>query len=361
MTSADTQPDETPYVIVPASNLRQLTFDIFTKLGVPEKDASIAADVLVAADLRGVESHGVSNYMEATYVPGLKAGMINPRPNIRVTRETSATARVDGDGGLGMAVAHWAMNLAIEKARESGAGFVTVANSRHYGMAAYYPMMALPHDMIGITMTNATPTVVPTSGREARLGTNPISLAAPAGEEASFVLDMATSTVAIGKILIANRLGRPIPPGWAADSEGNVTTDPGVALETRRLLPLGGVFETGGHKGYGLGTVVDVLSAVLSGTSISVNIFKNGPTGHFFGALKIDAFSDVQEFKSGMDALLCSLKNTPPAKGQDRVYYAGLIEHETYQQRSVNGIPLALKVVETLRGIAKNLGIVPAI
>ncbi len=344
-------------IYVRAEDLRGFVSDIFIKLGIPEKDASIAADVLIAADLRGVDSHGVSNYMEAIYVPGLKAGLINPNPDIQITRESAATAHIDGDGGLGMVVGHWAMNVAIKKASEAGAGFVTVTNSRHFSMASYYSMMALPHEMIGISMTNATPNVLPTFGRDPKLGTNPISLAAPADKEPPFVLDMATSAVAVGKLIIAKRLGVPIPAGWAADIEGNATTDPGIAREAKKLLPLGGSRELGGHKGYGLAVMVDILSAVLSGANISANVARSTSTGHFFGALRIDAFRDIDKFKADMDSMLQELKSTRPVEGEERVYYAGLIEHETFQERAANGIPLASEVVETLRGIARELGV----
>ena len=181
----------------------------------------------------------------------------------------------------------WAMKLAIKKAKTSGTAFVTVANSRHFGMAGYYSMMALSEDMIGLSMTNATPHVLPTFGSEPRMGTNPISLAVPANKESPFVLDMATSTVAVGKILIAKRLGLPIPYGWAADLSGEITTDPNIARESKKLMPLGGTKELGGHKGYGLATMVDILCGVLSGSAISSNIVRNGPVGHFFGEFNI--------------------------------------------------------------------------
>jgi LDH2 family malate/lactate/ureidoglycolate dehydrogenase len=224
-------------------------------------------------------------------------------------------------------------------------------------MAGYYSMMALSEDMIGLSMTNATPHVLPTFGAEPMMGTNPISLAVPANKECPFVLDMATSTVAVGKILIANRLGLPIPYGWAADLSGEITTDSNIARESKKLMPLGGTKELGGHKGYGLATMVDILCGVLSGSVISSNIVRNGPVGHFFGAFNIESFRDTQEFKNDMDYLLKSLKNTPPIENEDRVYYAGLIEEEVYQQRLITGIPLANKVVETLRNFAIELDI----
>ncbi len=342
---------------VTGDDLRRLVSGIFQRLGVPENDAGMAADVLVMADLRGVDSHGVSNYMELTYVQGLKNGLINPTPDVHIVRETPATALLDGDAGLGLVVGQRAMKVAIGKAREVGAAFVTVRNSRHCGMLAYYSMMALPHDMIGISMTNATPNVLPTFGRDSRVGTNPMSLAAPAGKEPPFVLDMATSTVAVGKVVIAKRLGVAIPEGWAIDAEGRPTTDPGIAREARRLLPLGGTREQGSHKGYGLSVMVDILSAVLSGASISANLARNGPAGHFFAAMRIDAFRPVEEFKAEMDAMLSGLRCVSPVEGEERVYYAGLIEHEAFQERTVNGIPLASEVVGYLRDLSRELGV----
>ena len=343
--------------LVTAENLRRLISDIFHRLGVPEEEARMAADVLVLADLRGVDSHGVSNYVEAIYVPGLKGGIINPTPKVHIVRETPATALIDGDEGLGMVVGQKAMKVAIDKAKEVGAAFVSVRNSRHFGMAAYYSMIALPHDMIGISMTNATANVLPTFGRESRLGTNPISLAAPAGKEPPFILDMATSAVAVGKIIIANRLGVPIPEGWAADAEGSPTTDPEVARQARRFLPLGGTREQGSHKGYSLAVMVDILTAVLSGATISANLARDRSIGHFFAAIRIDAFRPKEEFKADIDAMLQGLKTTPPVEGEERVYYAGLIEHETLQERTANGIPLASQVADYLRSISKELGV----
>ena len=354
-------PIDNGYTYVHSKNLHQIVCQIFIKLGIPEDDAANAATVLVTADLRGVESHGVSNYMEVTYVPGLKSKLINPTPDIKIIRESPSTALIDGDRGLGMVVGQWAMKLAIKKARTSGTAFVTVANSRHFGMAGYYSMMALSEDMIGLSMTNATPHVLPTFGSEPRMGTNPISLAVPANKETPFVLDMATSTVAVGKILIAKRLGLPIPHGWAADLTGKITTDPNIARESKKLMPLGGTKELGGYKGYGLATMVDILCGVLSGSVISSNIVRNGPVGHFFGAFNIESFRDTTEFKNDMDYLLNSLTNTPTIEGEDRVYYAGLIEDEVYKERLITGIPLANKVIETLRTFAIELGIPPTI
>ncbi len=267
------------------------------------------------------------------------------------------TAVLDGDGGMGFVVGTRAMGLAIQKAEETGVGLVTVRNSRHYGTAGYYALMALAHDMIGLSMTSSDRFVVPTFGRERRLGTNPISVAVPAAGEPPFLLDMATSTVPRGKIVLARREGVKLPEGWAADPEGQPTTDPKVADESKNLLPLGGTYEGGSHKGYGLAVLVEILSAVLSGGDMSLNLGLRIPVGHFFGAIRIDAFRPVEAFKSTMDGYLRMLRHTPPIESQERVYYAGLIEHETKKKRSREGIPLHEEVVAYLRGLAAELGV----
>ena len=232
----------------------------------------IAANVLVASDLRGVDTHGVIRFNpHAWYVKWLRDGAMTAKPNIRVITENASTALLDADNGMGFVAGHRAMEIAIKKAKQSGVGIVTVRNSRHYGMSAYYSMLALPHDMIGIAMTNASRQVVPTFGREARFGTNPISFAIPAKDEQPFVLDMATTTAAAGKLELAIRLGKPVPTGWALNEKAEPTTDPKVAQQARRLLPLGGSRESGSHKGYGLGILVEILCGVLTGTVTALN------------------------------------------------------------------------------------------
>ena len=239
----------------------------FEKLGVPSDDAQIAANGLVMADLRGVDTHGVIRFNPYSwYVKWLKEGSMTAKPNIRIVSENAATALIDGDNGMGMVVGHRAMEIAIQKAKSSGVAMVAARNSRHYGMSAYYAMRALAHDMIGIAMTNASRQVVPTFGRDARYGTNPICFAVPAKEEVAFVLDMATNTAAAGKLELAARLGKAIPLGWALDENAASTTDPRVAQKARRLLPLGGTRDRGSHKGYGLAILVEILCGVLTGT-----------------------------------------------------------------------------------------------
>lgn len=310
------------------------------------------------ADLRGVDSHGVVRLSpHGWYVKALRDGIVNPKPDIRIVQETPASALVEGDGGLGMVVGHRATELAIEKARQVGVGVAVVRNSRHFGMSAYYAMLALPHDMIGISMTNAGRQVVPTFGREAKYGTNPISLAAPAGEEPPFILDMATTTAAAGKLEIAARRGNSIPPGWALDEKARPTSDPRVAQRARRLLPLGSTREGGSHKGYGLAIMIEILCGVLSGTVAALSPPEIGVRGHLFGAINIAFFRPVDAFKQDMDQLLRDLKSTAPAEGQDRVFVAGEIEHELAQERAAKGIPLHSSIIRGLRELSQQLNI----
>jgi len=328
----------------------------FEKLGVPAADAQIAAETLVAADLRGVDTHGVIRFSpHAWYVKWLSDGSMTAKPNIQVISETPSTALLDGDRGMGMVIGHRAMELAIEKAKQCGIGMVGVRNSRHYGMSAQYAMQALAHNMIGIAMTNASRQVVPTFGREARFGTNPMCFAVPADKELPFVLDMATTTAAAGKLELAARLEKSIPTGWALDEKAEPTHDPRVAQKARRLLPLGGSRDNGSHKGYGLAILVEILCGVLTGTLTALNADQD-PRGHFFGAIRVDAFRPVTEFKRDMDRLIRELKSTPPIQGQNRVYVAGEIEFETAEERAERGVPLLPSVLKGLREVSEQLG-----
>lgn len=329
----------------------------FEKLGVPAADAEIAARVLVASDLRGVDTHGVIRFSpNAWYVKWLKEASMTTKPNIRVVNESPSSALIDGDKGMGMVVGHRAMEIAIDKAKKSGVAMVSVRNSRHYGMSAYYSMLALPHDMIGIAMTNASRLVVPTFGRDPKFGTNPMSYAVPTNKERPFVLDMATNTAAAGKLELAARLGNPIPSGWALDDKAETTYDPRVAQRARKLLPLGSTREGASHKGYGLGVLVEILCGVLSGTITALNANQDS-RGHFFGAIKVDTFRPAKEFKNDMDRLIQELKSTTPIEGQNRVYVAGEIEFETADERGEHGIPLHGSVLKGLRDVGTELGV----
>ena len=324
---------------------------------MPKDDAEIGANVLVQADLRGVDTHGVIRFNpHSWYVKWLTDGSMTARPDIRVISESATTALLDGDCGIGMVIGHRAMALAIQKAASSGVALVGVRNSRHYGMSAYYSMLALSHDMIGIAMTNASRQVVPTFGQQSKYGTNPLCFAVPTNKELPFVLDMATTTAAAGKLELAARLGKSIPGGWALDDSAEETNDPRLAQRARKLLPLGGTREGGSHKGYGLGILVEILCGVLTGTITALSDNQD-PRGHFFGAIRVDAFRPVQEFKHDMDRLIQDLKGTAPVKGHDRVYVAGEIEFETAAERAEHGIPLHSTVLKGLREVAEQLGV----
>jgi L-2-hydroxycarboxylate dehydrogenase (NAD+) len=329
----------------------------FNKLGVAANDAEIAANVLVASDLRGVDTHGVIRFNPRSwYVKWLTEGSMTARPNIHVVSETPTTALIDGDLGMGMIIGHRAMELAVQKADKAGVAMVGVRNSRHYGMSAYYAMMALPHDMIGIAMTNASRQVVPTFGRVAKYGTNPMCFAVPSNKELPFVLDMATTTAAAGKLELAARLGKTIPPGWALNEKAEQATDPRMAQQARMLLPLGGTRDGGSHKGYGLGILVEILCGVLTGTLTALNDNQDS-RGHFFGAIRVDAFRPADDFKNDMDRLIRVLKSTAPDSGQERVYVAGEIEFETAAERAEHGIPLHGSVLKGLREVGEQLGV----
>ena len=346
-------------LVVSSAALKAFIVSVFDRWGTPPMIADLTADLMVRTDLRGVDSHGVG--MLPTYQRWFRRGWIVPAAEPKIVRDETTTAVVDGQQAFGHYTSTLAMELAIAKARVHGVGFVTCRNSNHYGAAANYSMMALAQDMVGISLTNSGPAVVPTYGRQAMLGTNPISVAAPAGAECPFVLDMATSTVAIGKLSVALRWGKPIPPGWALDREGQPTTDPSVAYQTRHLTPLGATPELGGHKGYGLAVMVDILAGVLAGATF-VDARRRDPDpvradiGHFFGAIDIARFRDLDAFKADMDDLLRALKQSPKAEGQDRIYVAGEPEWESEQRRRRDGIPLAPLLVSQLREVSAEAG-----
>ncbi len=333
----------------------------FVKLGVPQERAEITAEVLQAADLRGVNSHGMIR-LQTYYGSRLQKGLIDPLAEPEIIRESVASLAIDGKNGLGQVVAKQAMQACIEKAENSGVAMVTVRNSNHYGIAGYYAMMALEHDMIGISLTNAQPLVAPTYGRKQLLGTNPIAVAAPALNHRPYVLDMATSIVPIGKITVYQKAGEEIPSGWGMDASGQVTTNPSQVLNGGALFPLGGSDVMRGYKGYGLALLVDVLSGVLSGAAFGENVGKAGPNetanvGHFFAAMRLDAFRDPQEFKQDLDALFDQLTQAEKAVGQERIYIHGEKEFELAQQYQQHGIPLLEEVVKNLKDAGHGAGV----
>ncbi len=345
-------------------SLKQFTIGVFLKIGCPPEAAEQAAEVLLAADLRGIDSHGVARL--SSYIRLWENDRINSKPEITVVHETPSTALLDGDKGLGLVVGPAAMRVAIEKAAAVGTGWVAVKNSNHYGIAGYHAMLPLAHDMIGLTMSNASPLVVPTFSEERLLGTNPIAVAFPAEEEPPFVADFATTTAAYGKLELLQRTGKPAPAGWIQDQEGNSSNDPHAISRGGGLLPLGSDREHGSHKGYCLGAMVDIFSAVLSGANYGpwvppyVTFLENknelvgDGIGHFFGALRVDAFRPADEFKSHLDKWIRRFRNAKPIKGHDGVLIPGDPEREAEKHRRMNGIPLFETVVTDLKSIAEK-------
>ena len=347
------------FVRVTEVSLRVVVEKIFEKMEVPHADAVLATDVLVQADLRGIESHGVSTMLRK-YIRDYKSGKLNPHPEWKIVRESPSTASIDADRGLGIIVAPQAMELAIRKAKKVGIGMVTMKNVGHMGMVAYYPLMALPHNMIGLALTSTPPEVFPTFGAESRLGTNPIALAAPGNKKGNFVYDAATSVVSNNKLSIARRLGLTLPPGWVAELDGRPAMHeiepPAEGRGKARLLPLGSSPELGSHKGYGLGCVVDILAGVLSGAGYGAMVGR-GDYAHTVVAYDIEAFMDQNEFKCMMDVWLQLLNDTAPAPGHDHVYYPGELEDECEKEYRAKGIPLHKEIVEWFRIFSKENGI----
>ncbi len=348
-------------IIYRAEDLKSYAVRFFEKYGVSNEDAKIAAEILISADMRGVDSHGIIR-LDTYYGSRLRAGLIDPTTPLKVDRETGTTLALDAGTGLGQVAGYHAMQRCIEKARETGLSMVTVRNSNHYGIAGYYAMMALQHDMIGISFTNSQPLVAPTYGRTAILGTNPIAVAAPAGKNRPYVLDMATSIVPIGRVTVYSKAGKPIPDGWGVDSNGHITTDPDAVLKGGALLALGGSDILRGYKGYGLSLLVDIFSGVLSGASFATKVGHPGENkpadvGHFFAAVRIDAFRDPEDFKNDMDNLLDQLKNAPKAVGQERIYIHGEKEYELYDRYKESGVPLMVEVVNGLKEVGEKNGV----
>lgn len=353
--------------MIAADQLRRFTEQIFLAIGCPDADARLAADVLVSADLRGVDSHGVARL--PGYVRLYDHGRLNPQPRIRVVHESPSTAVVDGDRGLGLVVGPWAMHVAIDKARTAGTGWVAVRNSNHFGIAGYHALLATEHDMIGQAMTHAAPLVAPTFALEKMLGTNPIAVAIPAATEPPFLADFASTAVAYGKLEILQRKGQPMPEGWAQDADGHPTTDANAVRNGGALLPLGTDREHGSHKGYGLGAIVDIFSGVLSGANYGPWVppfatagFMDAPesvglgTGHFFGAMRIDAFRPAGEFKRHMDTWIQRFRQTRAVEGR-QVLIPGDPERLMEAERLANGIPLLEPVVQSLNELGDRFGL----
>lgn len=355
------------YYTFPEDTLRKFTVSIFIKMGCSVEDAELAADVLIKSDLRGIDSHGVARL--SGYVRLWEKRRINAKPNIRIVHETPTTATVDGDAGLGLVVAPFAMKVAIEKAQNYGSGWVSVKNSNHFGIAGYHTMLALEKDMIGFAMTNASPLVAPTFANERMLGTNPMCYAFPAGKYPPVIVDMATSSAANGKLEIAQRSGKPVPNGWIQDKEGKPSTDPHELKKGGSLLPLGSDRDHGSHKGFGLSATVDILSAVLSGANygpwvppfVSFLEPSDNPVGegigHFLGAMRVDGFRPVEDFKSHLDNWIERFKSATPVSPNQGVVIPGEPELLAEQERKTSGIPIIDAVCDDLNELAAKFGI----
>jgi len=356
-------------VWIDVDTLERFMADVFKGVGVPEEDAKICANVLIESDKRGIESHGI-NRLKPIYYDRIKEGIQNPVTNFEIVKEGLTTAVVDGHNGMGHVIAKKSMDLAIEKAKKYGMGMVAVRNSTHYGIAGYYVTMATEQGMIGITGTNARPSIAPTFGVENMLGTNPLTFGIPTDEEFPFVLDCATSISQRGKIEVYDRIGKPLPEGWVIDENGNTMTDAKETLKaltkgTAALTPLGGIGEdTAGYKGYGYATVVEILSAALqSGSYLKMLTgIENGKKvpyrlGHFFIAIDVSAFVDVDEFKKTAGNILRELRNSKKAPGHDRIYTAGEKEYLAWLERKEKGIPVNEALQKEIKTLIQELNL----
>lgn len=347
--------------------LKNFTEKVFEKMGCNHEDARMASQVFMAAELRGLPSHGMIRIKD--YFQLWEANRINTRPKVKVVHESPSTAVVDGDGAIGMIAATKSMQIAIEKAKNSGTGWVSTRHSNHYGIAAYYSMMALEHDMIGISMTNANPVVAPTFSVSRLLGTNPIAVAIPAQNEPPFVADFATTPIARGKLAVAAKKGETVAEGYVQDKNGKPSNNPDILKEGGSMLTLGGDRIHGSHKGYCLSAIVDIFSAVFSGANfgpfvppsvayLPVLDEKVGEgTGHFFGAMRIDAFQKADEFKNKMDQWIHTFRKGKPAEGHEKVLIPGDIERENEERIKHEGIEVLPAVAKEMKEIANKLDI----
>ena len=351
---------------IPFAVLEKFMVNVMVKAGIPEADAKIVGDVLLQADKLGFDSHGVNRF-KSIYLDRIKEGILNPVTNYQIIKEGPTTAVIDGRNGMGHVIAYNAMKMAIEKAKKFGMGMVTVRNSSHYGFAGYYPLMAVRENMIGITGTNARPSIAPTFGVENMLGTNPMTFGIPSDESFPFLLDCATSITQRGKVELYAREGKNLPKGWVIDKNGESKTNSAEVLKdlisgNAALTPLGGVGEeTGGYKGYGYATVVEILSAALQQGSFMKMLIgsKDGKkvpysVGHFFIVIDISAFTDPEDFKKTTGNILRELRASKKMPGQTRIYTAGEKENDTWLQRKDKGVPFNNELLEEFRGLCND-------
>lgn len=347
--------------------LLEFTSTIFQKMGCSKSDADAIAKVFVAAELRGLPSHGMIRLKD--YFELWKANRINVKPEVKIVHESPSTAVVDGDNSIGMVAATRSMEIAIEKARVAGTGWVSTRNSNHYGIAGYYSMMALEHDMIGICLTNANPLVAPTFSIQRMMGTNPIAVAIPTRKYPAFVADFATTPIARGKLAVSEKKGEKVSLGYVQDKDGNPTNDPSILSKGGSMVTLGGDYEHGSHKGYCMAAIVDIFSAVLSGANfgpfvppsvayLPVLDKKVGEgTGHFFGAMRIDAFQTKEQFKSQMDLWIETFRNAKPAPGKEAVLIPGDVEREKEIKLKKEGIPMVPAITNDVKEIGDYFGV----
>lgn len=349
------------------SYLLEFTRNLFKRMGCSGSDSDVIAEVFLAAELRGHASHGMIRIKD--YYELWKAGRINIKPDVRIVHESPSTAVVDGDNGVGMVVAKKSMEIAIAKADKAGTGWVATRNSNHFGIAGYYAMMALDHNMTGICLTNANPLVAPTFSVSRMMGTNPIAVAIPAMNQPAFVADFATTPIARGKLAVAEKKGERVPLGFVQDKTGKPSDDPSILKSGGSMLTLGGDRLHGSHKGYCLSSIVDIFSALFSGANFGPFVppsvaylplleEKTGEgTGHFFGAMRIDAFQPADEFKKKMDKWIETFRTATPVKGEERVLIPGDPERESEERIMREGIALVPVIKDDLIKIAGELNI----